>query len=104
MAKRKVKDLEDDVPAEEPRRSSRRVSTAREEITPDKLKPAPAVKTAKKVKKPVKVVSPTVNSEESKSSDTVSPWKSISIFPTSCSPEDNASALPFIPCHVADIT
>jgi len=71
MAKRKAKDLEDGIPAEEPRRSSRRVSTAKEEVVPEKKsKPTPASKTAKKVQKPTNEVSTVVNGEEDKKADT----------------------------------
>lgn len=70
MVKRKAKDLEDGIPAEEPRRSSRRVSTAKEEIAPEKSKPAPTPKTAKKVQKPAKDVSATVDGEVALNSDT----------------------------------
>jgi hypothetical protein len=72
MAKRKAKDLEDGTLTEEPRRSSRRVSTAKEEVIPEKKsKPAPVSKTAKKVQKPAKDVSTMGKSEERKSSDLV---------------------------------
>ena len=75
MAKRKAKDLEDGALAEEPRRSSRRVSTAEDEVIPEKKskksKPAPVSKPAKKVQKPAKAVPAVARDEESKSSDIV---------------------------------
>ena len=74
MAKRKAKDLGDGIPPEEPRRSSRRVSTAKEGVVPEKKPtPAPPTKTAKKVRKPAKEASTvvTINGENGKSADTV---------------------------------
>ena len=91
MAKRKAKDLGDEIPPEGPRRSSRRVSTAstaKEEAVPEK-KPTPAspTKTAKKVQKLAKEVSTaaTINGENGKSADTVGGAKLLSI-PTGCIP------------------
>jgi hypothetical protein len=86
MAKRKAKDLGDEIPPEEPRRSSRRVSTAKEEVAPEKKpRPAPPTKTGKKVQKPTKEVSTAVNinSENGKTADTVGAAKLLSI-PTHC--------------------
>jgi hypothetical protein len=72
MAKRKAKDLQDTIPAEEPRRSSRRVSTAKEEVVLDKKsKSTPTPKTAKKAQKPAKAVSTAVNAEGGKSSSKI---------------------------------
>ena len=72
MAKRKAKDPEGGIPAEEPRRSSRRVSSAKEDAVPEKKsKPTPAPKAPKKVQKPTKEVSTVVNGDEDKRPDTV---------------------------------
>jgi hypothetical protein len=73
MAKRKAKDLEGGIPAEEPRRSSRRVASAKDEVVPEKTsKPTPAPKPPKKVQKPTKDVSIAVSGDEGKKLDTVS--------------------------------
>jgi hypothetical protein len=83
MVKRKAKDVENDIPAEEPRRSSRRVATAKEIVPEKKSKPTSASKTAKKVQKSTKEVSTEANGESGKSPDTVGAFNQFIVFSSS---------------------
>ena len=61
MAKRKLKELEGNGLKDEPRRSSRRISTTKEETTPDTA--SSSTKTKKTTKKPSKRPDAVVNGE-----------------------------------------
>jgi len=72
MPKRKAKEIDNGVVAEEPRRSSRRISTVKEEVSPTSNKPAP-----KKSKKGQKIPQqqqeePIVNGKDDQESESVS--------------------------------
>ena len=74
MAKRKVEQLQEGIPPEEPRRSSRRVSTAKAEVVPETKKKASSAPSAKKAKKGVEKVTSelsTLNGGDGKSEDSV---------------------------------
>ena len=74
MAKRKAKDLQDGVPAEEPRRSSRRCVSAvgNEVVLVRKEKSPRGLAPSKEVQKPVKEATVEVNGVDGKGSETVS--------------------------------
>jgi len=72
MAKRKAKDLDDGVLADEPRRSGRRVSTSKEPVVVEKTKAAGTSKKGGKAEKSRKIVSVAINGKEENSAEKAS--------------------------------
>jgi hypothetical protein len=72
MPKRKAKDLGDEALLDEPRRSSRRVSTPKGDAAQETTKPAAAPKKSKKTQKGEKEELAEVNGDDKESSRSVS--------------------------------